>query len=66
MTHLTLSPAVVQIQQNLAYRGYGATLRTDRATARRFTGYGTYHANGRRCEPAAKHLGNGIYEVSLK
>ena len=56
----------IKLQAALANAGSGHRVRCITAVARSILLEGEYHYNGRWCEPKAKSVGAGVYEVWLK
>lgn len=55
-----------RIQERLGRGNLQGTERTTRAVAKQMLLKGKYFWDGRLLEPVVKHLGLGVYEVSVK
>lgn len=55
-----------KLQAQLGNGGSGFKVRCVVAVARNILLQGNYSFNGRNCNPKAKYIGAGVYEVSLE
>lgn len=61
-----IDEAVTHIQERLGNSREDYSERVDRPIAKAFLLRGNYFWNGSLCEPQAKHVGLGVYDVSVK
>lgn len=57
---------VKRVQECLARGNHEHTERVDSPVAKAFLLHGPYFYSGIRCTPQQKHLGLGVYELSVK
>ena len=55
-----------KVQAQLGQNVCGTTINVDRPVAKAILLYGNFIYNGRMLTPKAKHIGCGVYELSVK